>query len=131
MTGAAPEEAQIYGSFEEGPLKGSNVYQDTSQNFIHITEDRLRLRLLENQEANEARDRWQTPVSVAVTLALTLATAEFHDFVQVPADVWEAIAYIVLVVSVIFSVKFLWGIWRPRKGIDDLVSAIKSPSQDS
>jgi hypothetical protein len=67
-------------------------FSNTDQNVIKITEDRLKLNLIQYEEAQRKRISWVTPVSLSASLLLALVTtANYKDFFGVKADVWNAI----------------------------------------
>ena len=83
-----------------------NVYNNTSQNLIRITEDKLE-NILTNHFLNmEKKGEWKTPLGIAVSIVLALISTQFQDAFFLKAAVWEAIFIVSLVLS---------GVWLARK----------------
>jgi undecaprenyl pyrophosphate phosphatase UppP len=108
-----------------------SVHTNTTQTLINITEDRLRLKLIDYEEVNSARRRYEFPLGVLIALVPTLLTAsEFRNVFGLKADTWQALFVIATILS---GVAVLWTLWRGRDScsIDDLVKRIKTPPEQS
>ncbi|MDW9843638.1 hypothetical protein GOB05_27395 [Sinorhizobium meliloti] len=57
----------------------AQVHENTAQNLIAITEDRLELRLRDYKEKIEAKRDLIGPAGIVLTLFITLLTATFND----------------------------------------------------
>lgn len=74
-------------------------YVNTQQGIIEITEDRLELNIRDYETMIKRSDRWQTPLGIAVTLAVAMATADFKSCFGFSADTITAIFAVVLIIS--------------------------------
>lgn len=67
------------------------VVEHAEDNIIILTEDKVRVRLMEYQARRDAKDAWIAPLSVFVTLIAALAASTFNrTLFGIPASVWEA-----------------------------------------
>ena len=80
----------------------TNIHENTSQEVIRITVDRLRLVLVEHKNGFERRKEWHTPLGLVLTVILVFITSSFKDSLGLKGDVWSAFFLIVLVVSVVW-----------------------------
>lgn len=98
-------------------------YNNTSQKTIKITEDRLRLRLLEHVDKLTTNQAWQVPLGLLLTIVLVFCTAEFKPVV-LSANTWEAIFIIGGIACFIWLVASLTKLSK-APSLDDLIAAIK------
>lgn len=69
----------------------SGVSQNTETHLISITEDKLRLIIINHhQKISKSRD-WAAPLGILITLVATLLTANFKDFLFVDGTSWHYI----------------------------------------
>ena len=101
----------------------SNVKSD----LIEITHDKLENILLKHLHCLKYRKEWMAPLSIFITLLVTIITVTFNDFGFV-AEVWEAIfivcallAFILFMRSIILLIKY----WNSIT-IDSLIDKIKA-----
>lgn len=103
-------------------------YTNINQGFIHITEDKLKVILLEHLDKNSQFYSWTTPLGIFVSCLLATITSTFEDMWGIPASTWDAI-FIICTVGT--------GIWFIYAGIcalcnikgrkiDDLIEKIKN-----
>lgn len=103
-------------------------YTNVSQGIIHITEDKLKVILLEYKEKNNQFYSWTTPLGIFASCLLTTITAKFECTWGIPANTWQAIF---IIFTAITGVWFLYAVIcaiRGRKGrkIEDLIKVIKN-----
>jgi len=103
--------------------KVSDEYECTSQVIIHITEDKLRLCLIENCSKMEKRRSWVAPFGIFVTILFTLVTSDFKDF-GLSADTWRAIFVLTALISFIW---FAYSCYQGRKSvkIEEIIHDLK------
>ena len=77
------------GVFSQIQAQTTGVYSNLDQDVILITEDRLRLVLQAHTDALEKKSLWLTPFSIALSIILTLVTADFKS-VLFEASTWKA-----------------------------------------
>ncbi len=78
----------------------SNIKSD----LIEITEDKLENILLKHLSKLAARRSWITPLTLAVTLGLTITTATFSTTFGLDAAVWQAVFLILACGSFIWLI---------------------------
>jgi len=115
---------------EQAPLKKDtvdvvNTYENTQQDVIRITEDKLVLKLRNFLERLQKCYEWHLPASYLVGIALTLTTADFKDALKVPKEVWNSFFLFLTVLCVFSLAKAL--VYRKKKPtIEELVNDIKN-----
>ena len=106
---------------EEGLIK--TVHTNVSQELIQVTEDKLKLILVQHSLSLTKREAWIPPLSLLIPILTTLMTARFEDYIF-PAVLWQAIYIVASILSCLWLFKVL--IYRPKKkAIDDIVNEIK------
>ena len=68
----------------------SEIHTNTDLTLIQITEDKLRLVLLEHLELLQCKSRWQVPLGILLALVPMFLTSEFKDFATVDKATWRA-----------------------------------------
>ncbi len=115
------------GVIDLGRISAEEVSINTGAKVIAITEDKLKLALLERQAMLVGRDAWIAPLGIFVSILLSVLTTGFHKFL-LAAAVWEAMFYIALLFSLGWFVYALMK--RPRKrSIDEFIQQIKKSEQ--
>lgn len=106
-----------------------NVYNNTSQNLIRITEDKLE-NILTNHMSNMAKKGdWKTPLGIIVSIVLALISTKFQDAFFLKAAVWEAIFIISLVIALfVFSYK-IYHCMKIDASLKSLMDRIKNVNQ--
>ena len=130
---APPSHGKI--SLEKQLLKGSVIHNNTGQEFLITTGDKVRLALIEFREAVLAGRNWGTPLGIFLSLVTALTTAEFKkDLIGIPANVWQASFLIGAVASFCW---LIFGIcrainYREKSSVESVVQKLKksSPVQD-
>lgn len=102
------------------------VYKNIDQGQIVITEDKVRLTLIEHHRRMEASDAWITPAGLLATLLITLVTADFHSFV-LPGTTWQAVFVVAAFICVIWLINCLRKGWGAPT-VDDVVDEMKALS---
>lgn len=100
-------------------------YDNTQSNVIRITDDKLKVILLENEDSLTKNNDYLTPLTLLISFVLTFCTTDFKDFLFLTAPVWKAF-YLFLTVS---SAVWLIIEWRKKKksiSIDDLIYKIRN-----
>jgi hypothetical protein len=108
---------------------GSGVGRLGSKTVIKITEDKLRLALLEYLGKVESKNRWQVPLGVIAGLVPILLTSDFKEVLGVSKDTWQGVFSFFVITAV------GWFVWTLRHvkssvSIDALVERIKRPGRD-
>jgi hypothetical protein len=112
-----------------GQITANEVSINTDTGVIVITEDKLKLALLERKAMLVGRDSWIAPLGIFISILLTILTTDFHKFL-LTAPVWEAIFYIALLLDagwLIYALKT-----RPKdKSIAEFIQQIKKKEKSN
>lgn len=106
-------------------------YTNVKQNVIHITEDKLKVILLEYREKHRQVYSWTTPLGIFLSCLLATITANFEHTWGLSAAVWQAIFIICTVGTGIWFASAGYRAFKNRKGreIKDLIETIKNDSK--
>lgn len=111
---------------DKSSVSVAKIHDNSSQELIHITEDKLKVILLENRSRLEKSKEWQVPLGILITIALTLATAKFEREILIfSASEVSSAAKLLLIVSTAWLIKSLLAI-KSRMSIDELIRTIKN-----
>lgn len=112
-----------------GQITADEVSINTASGVIVITEDKLKLALLERKEMLVGRGAWIAPLGISISILLTILTTDFRMFL-LAAHVWEAIFNIALILSIGWFVYALAN--RPKdKSIDDFIQQTKNKEKSN
>ena len=115
--------------------KRSNFIANTRENIktdiISITTDKLENILLKEYDKIIKRPDWKTPLSIFVTLLITLLTSNFKDFF-IPKDTLFFFFFLIMIISfVCFIVNLIRVVKKSRKNpIEDLIKKISNIEND-
>ena len=91
MTERIENESEKIGQFiSTKSLQIEQFHENLAQETVHITVDRLRLRLTEYSGALRAKHSWIAPIGIFVPVLITLLTANFEQAGLSPAA-WKTI----------------------------------------
>lgn len=125
--------------FPEMPMPGLNldltaaitskatVSTNVSKEYVMTTRDKVELALRVNLPKYASKDQAIAATSVLLALVLALATADFKEFVGVPADSWAAVFAIGAIVAAWVTVRE-WYRYARRPSIQDVVDAVCIPT---
>lgn len=105
----------------------TDIHENTAQEVIQITVDRLKLVLVEHKDGFERRKEWHTPLSLIATIAVVLITTSFRPALGFSADTWAAVFIVSLVLSGIWFIRAA-RISASTPKIEDVVEKMKSRS---
>ena len=107
-----------------------NVYQNTAQDCIVTTRDKLELVLIKTEKAIATKKAWMTPLGLFVTCIVALSSADFNDFI-LTASVWKALFVLSSIVCGIWLIQTIIQAWKNRKGgnIEGIINQIISESK--
>ena len=103
-----------------------STHQNTDQEVVVITIDKLRLVIHEHRSCLQDSKEWQAPAGILLSLITTFFTADFKLFLNVSADTWRAVYMIATGLIILWLLRSL-GSLRNRKSIEDLFHHIKNP----
>jgi hypothetical protein len=105
-------------------IEVTDIHENTSQEVIRITVDRLRLVLVEHKDGFERKKEWHTPLGMFVTLILVFITSSFKSALGFTADTWAAVFLILLAVSAAWLIRSAIVAYR-SPSMDEIVSKMK------
>lgn len=122
MSDASPSKI-VFDALAGEIVQNTTLHLNLSQDAIVITEDKVRLCLIEHLGRMEAKKNWIAPAGVLLTLLITFATTTFQDF-GLKATTWQAI----FIISAVLSVA--WLLWTAKKAwkapsVEDIVAIMK------
>ena len=100
------------------------IHDNTSQELISITDDKLRLILIDHLAKVDTSKAWQAPLGLVITIILVFCTAEFKAF-GLSADTWQAAFFLSGIACLIWLIVCLVRI-RNSRTIDDVMAVIKN-----
>ena len=116
----------------EPSLSGAmTIHKNLDQNILAVSEDKLRLCLIEHREALSSRLKWLTPFTLLLSLVATISTSTFHETAGIKPESWFAVFLICSVLSLIW---FLYEIakmivtWK-NGSVDKLIQSIKNNTE--
>ncbi|MFA6284892.1 MAG: hypothetical protein WCT30_02530 [Desulfurivibrionaceae bacterium] len=102
----------------------TDIHENTSQEIIRITVDRLKLVLVEHKNGFERRKEWHTPLGLLLTIVLAFITSTFKDALGFKADTWCAFFLIGLLLSFAWLGRAVY-IASKCPSMDDIVDKMK------
>lgn len=107
-------------------------YTNINQGLIHITEDKLKVILLEHRNTNSQFYSWTTPFGIFVSCLFATITSKFEEIGKISASTWEALFILCTVVTGVWSICAGIKAFKHRKGrtIDDLIEKIKNSESE-
>ncbi|MCF5470352.1 hypothetical protein [Pseudomonas syringae] len=101
-----------------------DIHENTSQEVISTTNDKLKLALIQHLTRVESSRAWHTPASLVLAISLVLCTSTFRDSFGVGSSVWQAFFMLLLLWCVCWLAHTLI---KRQKGcsIDELIEVIK------
>lgn len=113
------------GQVQLNQITVSTIHVNTEQTLVQITEDKLRLVLLEHLGRFEAKRRWHVPLGVLLALIPVLITSEFKDVATVDKATWKAFFMFATVAAAAWLVATLRSAFTSAS-IDLLVERLKN-----
>jgi hypothetical protein len=122
-TGVGPASIDIK-SIADQIARDTKVHMNLGQDAIVITEDKVRLVLMNHLDRVEMKRSWFTPLGLLVAIVVAFASATFHDALGLKQATWEAIFVLAGFVSFVWTILTVVVALR-SPSIDDVVSEMK------
>ena len=106
----------------------NKFYDNTQSNIIRITDDKLKVILLENRESIEKKSNFLTPLILLITFGLTFCTSDFNDFINISKDVWQAFYLFCFLGSLVWLI-IEWNKKKEVLTVEDLLNKIRTKNQ--
>lgn len=107
-----------------------SVYQNIDQKLITITEDKLRLILIDYENQKNILSDWISPFGILITLIITWVTTDFREALGLSKDCWQAVFVIATLIVLLWLFKTIWHIIVLKKSnkatIDSILEEIKT-----
>ena len=115
------------GGYNRKTVDVSVTHSNLEQEVIVVTNDKLKLALMEHLADVQKSKQWIAPSGFLLTLLIVFSTTEFKTKFGLSADSWKAIFLILAVGSAAWLLR---SIWLSRNSvnltIDELIDRIKS-----
>lgn len=83
------------------------VKQNTDTTYVVLLEDRARLILIEYKDLLQQKVSWVAPAGIALSVLLTMVSADFNETFGIPASMWQGFFLFALLASLIWLIKEL------------------------
>lgn len=103
----------------------SSIHSNTELTLVQITEDKLRLALLDHLGSVENKKRWHVPLGVLLALVPVLLTSEFKDTWTIDKATWKAFFMFLSVAAVVWLLASLKAAFTSTS-LEALVERIKN-----
>ena len=106
------------------------VYQNTAQDYVVITKDKLELVLLKTEKSLSKKNAWVAPLGLFVSCLLAILSANFKDFI-IPANVWQALFIMTTFLCICWFFRAAYVSFRNRGegNIEDIINKIITESR--
>ncbi|WP_249584358.1 hypothetical protein [Pseudomonas viridiflava] len=101
-----------------------DIHENTSQEVISTTSDKLKLALIQHLARVENSKAWHTPASLVLAIALVLSTSTFKDSFGIAASVWQAFFMFLFIGCLMW---FIRALFKKQKSysVEELIEVIK------
>lgn len=108
----------------------SVVHANIGQEYIVVTEDKLRLCLVSHRIAFEDKRKWLVPFLAFISVMLVIMTSKFEERFGIDALVWQGVVYSMAFGLVVWTLA--WGYTAYRSpDLEDVVSELKKPNENN
>lgn len=114
-----------HGEVQQNQIPVSAIHTNTELTLIQITEDKLRLVLMEHLSKLESKRRWHVPLGVLLALVPVFLTSDFKDVWSIEKTTWKAFFMFTSLgatVWLLYTVRWAFG----SVTLDELVQRIKN-----
>jgi hypothetical protein len=117
-------------TIEQKLLQVSNFHYNLEQDLIIITEDKIKLCLIEYIGSLSKKDKWKYHLEIFITIILVFITADFKSFVF-NRDVWTAIFFISGCITLFFLIISIFQAFKNKASLEELMLALKKISKET
>ena len=115
----------VPGQVQQNQITVGSIHTNTEQTLINITEDKLRLALLEHLGKVDSKRRWHVPFGILLALVPVLLTSDFKDFWSVDKATWKAFFMFASFSAGIWLIYTVCGAFTSAT-LDELIQKIKN-----
>jgi len=109
------------------PMVG-DFYDNTQSNVIRITDDKLKVILMENKQSLSGSTDFLAPTTLLLSLILTYCTTDFREFLKVSAAVWQGFYFFLTLGTIAWLVIVLRKI-KQSISVDQLIELVRKQKQ--
>lgn len=103
----------------------TEIHDNTSQQVISITSDKLKLALIEHLDCLEKTNSWHMPLSLFVGVVVVFSSSTFNRAFGLAAETWSAIFILFGAACFVWLAASLVRMKR-AKSLDELIEIIKN-----
>lgn len=106
----------------------NKVCSNTQSDLIEITHDKLENILTKFLSEYRKTVEWMAPLGLFLSFLLTCLSADFKDFLSISKDIWSAITYILMTISLCCTIYTIVVAlcYRKRTSIEYLINKIRN-----
>ncbi len=104
----------------------ANEYENIQSNLIRISEDKVRLILVDYTEKLKRNVDWLGYAGILVTLLVTFCTCTYTEFASISGETWRGMFIMLSIVMAYQLAKSLYNKWQNSCTIDDVLSKMKN-----
>ena len=114
--------------YDQESVSVVQIHRNVDQEVIQITEDKLENILIKHVKNLGLGESWISPISIIITVIITMSTATFNVAFGIEGAVWQALFVLVGGLSAIWLFRNVLLIYRKRKelSISFLIGKIKN-----
>ncbi|MDK9779727.1 MULTISPECIES: hypothetical protein [unclassified Vibrio] len=114
------------GQFSKSRILFEEEYENLSHTKISISEEKLRLQLIEYEKSVKYRFAWGAPLGVFLTLITAILTTDFKMFLLLDKEKWELLYWVGASFTFYLSVKYWLNARSHKVTMDVLIDRIKN-----
>lgn len=99
------------------PSAGASIRQNTTTDYIFISEDKAELILRNHEDALGHQKAWVTPFTLGLSLIATFVTTDFKSFLNISGETWKLGFIVLFIVTCFWFVKTIYQLIRYGRNI--------------
>jgi hypothetical protein len=109
------------------------IHKNLTQDVLVITEDKMKLTLLEYKNILSASAEWFSASTTVLSFLAALLLTNFKDVGPLTAETWQAIYFMFFVISLARFINVLYKMYRNRKkaNVDYVIRKLKQSNDDN
>lgn len=116
-------------SRKNGLVVVENTISNTGVNLITITEDKLRIVLMEHEAKMKRSHDWFAALGFFATVAVALLTSDFHEVFGLNPIVLKTIFWMLFFVSLAYLGYTLFNLFFKKDSVDRILQDVKNDSK--
>lgn len=109
------------------------IHKNLTQDVLVITEDKMKLTLLEYKNILSAGAEWFSASTTVLSFLAALLLTNFKDVGPLTAETWQAIYFMFFVISLARFINVLYKMFRNRKkaNVDYVIRKLRQSNDDN